>query len=67
MRGAISKSGGNSSLAEEGRRYADVQTGTKAKAGYSQGGARATAGSASEGRVSTARWNLKGLRRSTGP
>jgi hypothetical protein len=24
MRGAISKSGGNSSLAEEGRRYADV-------------------------------------------
>ena len=38
MRGAISKSGGNSSLAEESGRYGDVQTGTKAKAGYGQGG-----------------------------
>jgi hypothetical protein len=67
MRGAISKSGGNASLAEGGRRYADVQTGTKAKAGYSQDGAGATACSTSEGRVSTARWNPKGMRRSTGP
>jgi hypothetical protein len=67
MRGAISKSGGNASLAEGGRRYADVQTGTKAKAGYSQDGAGATASSTSEGRVSTARWNPKGMRRSTGP
>jgi hypothetical protein len=36
MRGAISKSGGNTSLAEEGRRYGDVYTGAQAKAGYSQ-------------------------------
>jgi hypothetical protein len=42
-------------------------TGTKAKAGYSQGGPGATARSFPEGRVSTARWNPKGLRRSTGP
>jgi len=41
MRSAISKSGGNSSLA--GALYAP------------------------EGRVSTARWNPKGMRRSTGP
>ena len=33
MRGAVSKSGGNSSLAGEGGRYGEVQTGTKAKAG----------------------------------
>jgi hypothetical protein len=40
MRGAISKGGGNASLAET---------------------------IVSEGRVSTVRWNPKGLRRSTGP
>src|SRR6266436_8522077 len=39
----------------------------KAKAGYSQGGARATACSTSEGRVSTVGGNPKGMRRSTGP
>jgi len=43
MKGAISESGGNSSLAGE-RKKVDP-----------------------EGRVSTARWNPKGLRRSTGP
>ena len=42
MRGAISKSGGNSSLAGEPLRQP-------------------------EGRVSTVRWNPKGMRRSTGP
>jgi hypothetical protein len=41
MRGAISKSGGNASLAEDS--------------------------STSEGRVSTVRWNPKGMRRNTGP
>ena len=35
------------------QKYADVLTRTKARAGYSQGGARATACSTSEGRVST--------------
>src|SRR5215813_3561736 len=34
MRSAISKSGGNSSLAGEGERYGEAYTGTKAKAGY---------------------------------
>ena len=33
MRSAISKSGGNSSLAGEGGRYGEAYTGTKAKAG----------------------------------
>jgi hypothetical protein len=41
--------------------------GTKAKAGYSQGEPEATICSTPEGRVSTVRWNPKGLRRSTGP
>ena len=34
MRSAISKSGGNSSLAGKSRRYGEAYTGTKAKAGY---------------------------------
>ena len=42
-------------------------SGTKAKAGHSQGGPAATAlTETSEGRVSTARWDPKGMRRSTG-
>jgi hypothetical protein len=41
--------------------------GTKAKAGHSQGEPEATIGSTPEGRVSTVRWNPKGMRRSTGP
>ena len=67
MRSAISRSGGNASLAGESGRYGDVYTGTKAKAGHSQGGPEATACSTPEGRVSIARWNPKGMRRSTGP
>ncbi len=35
--GPISESGGNASLAEAGGRYEETLTGTKAKAGYSQG------------------------------
>ena len=42
MRSAISKSGGNSSLAGEGGRYGEAYTGTKAKAGYRQGEPEAT-------------------------
>lgn len=64
--GSISKGGGNASLAEGGGRYGGVYTGTKAKAGDSQGGPAATSGSLLEGRASTARWSLKGLRRTTG-
>jgi hypothetical protein len=40
--------------------------GTKAKAGYSQDRPGATACCTSEGRVSIARWNPKGMRRSVG-
>src|SRR5712664_1519189 len=67
MRSAISKGGGNASLAGESGRYGDAYTGTKAKAGDSQGGPAATACCSPEGRVSIARWNPKGLRRRTGP
>jgi hypothetical protein len=42
MRGAVSESGGNASLAGESGRYGEPYTGTKAKAGYSQGGPEAT-------------------------
>ena len=62
----ISKSGSNVSLANERGRYGEVYTGTKAKAGDSQDGPAATSCSTLEDRVSTARWNLKGLRRTTG-
>jgi hypothetical protein len=64
--GPISKGGGNASLAEVGGRYGEAYTGTKAKAGDSQGGPAATTKRASEGRAPTARWGLKGLRRTTG-
>src|SRR5260370_9956399 len=40
--------------------------GTKAKAGYSQDGPGAAACRTPEGRVSTVRWNPKGMRRSAG-
>ena len=64
--GSISKSGGNASLAEGGGRYGEVYTGTKAKAGDSQDGPTAASCNLSEGRASTARWSLKGLRSTTG-
>ena len=64
--GLISKGGGNASPAKAGGRYGDAYTGTKAKAGDSQGGPGATSTDALEGRASTARWSLKGLRRTTG-
>ena len=64
--GSISKSGGNASLAKGRGRYGEVYTGTKAKAGNSQDGPAATSCSALEDRVSIARGNLKGLRRTTG-
>ena len=64
--GLISKSGGNVSLAKGRGRYGEVYTGTKAKAGDSQDGPAATSCSALEDRVSITRWNLKGLRRTTG-
>ena len=66
--GLISKGGGNASLAEGGGRYGDAYTGTQAKAGHSQGRPEATSTvlDTSEGRASTARWSLKGLRRTTG-
>src|SRR5215469_9855002 len=62
MRGAISKSGGNSSLAGEGGRYGEAYTGTKAKAGYSQGEPEAISCKSPEGRVST----VRGIRRACG-
>ena len=64
--GSISKRGGNASLAEGGGRYGEVYTGTKAKAGDSQDGPAAASCNLSEGRASTARWSLKGLRSTTG-
>ncbi len=67
MRGAVSEGGGNASLAGESGRYGEAYTGTKAKAGHSQGRPAAATRSTPEGRVSTARWNPKGMRRSTGP
>ena len=62
MRSAISKSGGNSSLAGEGGRYGEAYTGTKAKAGYSQGEPEAISCKSPEGRVST----VRGIRRACG-
>jgi hypothetical protein len=62
MRSAISKSGGNSSLTGEGGRYGEAYTGTKAKAGYSQGEPEATSCKSLEGRVST----VRGIRRACG-
>src|SRR5271166_4017106 len=38
MRSVVSESGGNASLAGKARRYGEAYTGTKAKAGHSQGG-----------------------------
>jgi hypothetical protein len=67
MRSAVSKSGDNTSLAGESGRYGETYTGTKTKVGYSQGGPEATLRSSPEGRVSTVRWNPKGMRRRTGP
>jgi hypothetical protein len=64
--GLISKSGGNASLAEGGGRYGEVYPGTNAKAGDSQDGPAAISCGPSEDRASTARWSLKGLRRTTG-
>ena len=64
--GPISKGGGNASPAKAGGRYGEAYTGTQAKAGDSQGGPGATSTAALEGRASTARWSLKGLRRTTG-
>jgi len=66
MRSTVSKSGGNASLAGEDARYGETQTGTKAKAGYSQGGPEADVFDIPEGRVSIVRWNPKGMRRSAG-
>jgi hypothetical protein len=64
--GSISKGGGNASPAAEQGRYGALYTGTQAKAGHSQEEPRATLCTTAEGRVSTVRWNLKGLRRTTG-
>src|ERR1700686_1422549 len=49
MRSAISESGGNASLAGASGRYGDAYPGTKAKAGYSQGGPEATEYSGGQG------------------
>ena len=51
---------------EERGRYGEPYTGTKAKAGHRQGGPEATSCRTPEGRAPTARWGLKGLRRTTG-
>ena len=64
--GPISKGGGKASPAGERGRYGAPYTGTKAKAGDSQGGPEATSCRTPEGRAPTARWGLKGLRRTTG-
>ena len=67
MRGAISESGGNASLAEEERK---VWRSLHGHEGESRRQPRRTCShrsvGTSEGRVSTARWNPKGMRRSTG-
>lgn len=64
--GSISKGGGNASPAAERGRYGALYTGTQAKAGHSQEEPGATLCTTAEGRVSTVRWNLKGMRRTTG-
>ena len=66
MRSAVSKGGGNASPAEARGRYGEVSWGTKAKAGNKQDGPGATDRRASEDRVSAARRNPKGMRRSIG-
>ena len=67
MRGAISKSGGNASLAGREVGMEKPKRARRRKPETEQGGPEATAYSTSEGRVSTVRWNPKGMRRSTGP
>jgi hypothetical protein len=64
--GSISKGGGKASPARERGRYGAPYTGTNAKAGHRQGEPGATSCSPLEGRAPTARWGLKGLRRTTG-
>jgi hypothetical protein len=64
--GPISNGGGHGSPAGARGRYGAPDTGTQAKAGDSQGGPEAPSCRTPEGRAPTARWGLKGLRRTPG-
>ena len=68
VRGAISKSGGNASLAgvELDKRNPKRARSRKRRRQPREELSRFTVKRQPEGRVSTASWNLKGLRRSTG-
>jgi len=68
MRGAVSESGGNASLA--GERAGGMVNPTRArrrKPETAKGDLKPPLGRSSEGRVSTVRWNPKGMRSRTGP
>ena len=70
MRGAISESGGNASLAGEREIRRTLNGHEAGNGGYSQGDApkfESLSQRQPEGRVSIVRWNPKGMRRSTGP
>jgi len=67
MRGVISKRGGNASRAGERRKAGSSQSGYEGETpGDSQRRPQPFLSNSSEGRVSTARWDPKGMRRSTG-
>jgi hypothetical protein len=70
MRGGVSKDGGNASSAGE-LDHGEPSTGTKSETTDTAKGmhlqSRSVREDDPEGRVSTARWNPKGVRRSTGP
>jgi hypothetical protein len=67
MRSGVSKSGGNASLAGEKEGMEKSKRARRRKPETEQGRPEATISNTPEGRVSIARWNPKGLRRSIGP
>jgi hypothetical protein len=66
MRSAVSKSGGNSSLPGRVEGMERPERARRRKPETDQCGPGAAAPQFPEGRVSIARWNPKGMRRSTG-
>jgi hypothetical protein len=67
MRGAVSKSGDNTSLAGESGGMEKPKRARRRKPDTAKVDLEPPFCSSPEGKVSTVRWNLKGMRRSTGP
>jgi hypothetical protein len=67
MRSGVSKSGGNASLAGEKKVWRSLNGHESESWKQIKADLKPPFRSTPEGRVSIARWNLKGLRRSIGP